>query len=85
MSTGDKAYTSEDSSLVQKILREKDFYKLLGVTKDSEESELKKSYRKIALKVHPDKNKAPNAEDAFKKISAAYDVLSTPEKKRQYD
>ena len=80
-----KSYTAEDNSIVQTILRQKDFYKLFNVEKTFEESELKKAYRKIALKVHPDKNKAPKAEEAFKKISAAYDVLSTPDKKRHYD
>ena len=54
----------------------KDFYKILGVSRDATDSELKKAYRKLALKYHPDKNKEPGAEDKFKEIAEAYEVLS---------
>jgi DnaJ family protein B protein 12 len=70
---------------VKKILSTKDFYELLGVTKSSTEDEIKKSYRKLALKYHPDKNRAPKTDEAFKKIAQAYDCLSNAEKKRKYD
>ncbi len=63
-----------------------DYYKVLGVEKGASASEIKKAYRKLALKYHPDKTKGDKAgEDKFKEISAAYAVLSDPEKKKQYD
>jgi curved DNA-binding protein len=63
-----------------------DYYKTLGAKKDSTPTEIKKAYRKLALKYHPDKNKGDKkAEDKFKEISEAYAVLSDPEKKKQYD
>ncbi len=63
-----------------------DYYKILGITKPSSASEIKKAYRKLALKYHPDKTKGDKLlEDKFKKISEAYAVLSDPEKKTQYD
>ncbi|GAA6070275.1 dnaJ homolog subfamily B member 14 isoform X1, partial [Tachysurus ichikawai] len=63
----------------------KDYYEVLGVSKDANEEDLKKAYRKLALKFHPDKNHAPGATEAFKKIGNAYAVLSNTEKRRQYD
>ena len=64
----------------------KDFYEILGVDKSSSSEEIKKSYRKIAMKYHPDKN--PNdkeAEKKFKEAAEAYSILSDPTKKNQYD
>lgn len=62
------------------------YYKTLNVKKDATPAEIKKSYRKLALKYHPDRNEGDKAaEDKFKKISEAYAVLSDPEKKKQYD
>ena len=63
----------------------KDFYKALGISKGASEDEIKKAYRKMALKYHPDKNKSPGAEDKFKEIAEAYEVLSDPKKKEVYD
>ncbi|KAL0964574.1 hypothetical protein UPYG_G00325830 [Umbra pygmaea] len=80
-----KPYTSEQLNAVKKIKSCKDYYEILGVEKDAGEEDLKKSYRKLALKFHPDKNQAPGATEAFKAISNAYAVLSNTEKRRQYD
>ena len=64
----------------------KDYYKILGVSKSASADEIKKAYRKLALKYHPDRNKDDkSAEAKFKEISEAYAVLSDPEKKKQYD
>lgn len=63
-----------------------DYYELLGVEKTASADEIKKAYRKLALKYHPDKNKGnKEAEEKFKKISEAYAVLSNKEKRQQYD
>lgn len=63
-----------------------DYYQTLGVSRDASKEEIKKAYKKLALKYHPDKNKGDKtSEDKFKKISEAYAVLSDDEKKRQYD
>lgn len=63
-----------------------DYYKILGVDKKASDAEIKKSYRKLAMKYHPDKTKGNKAaEDKFKKISEAYAVLSDKEKRQQYD
>ena len=63
----------------------KDYYKILGVQKGANEDEIKKAYRKMALKYHPDKNKSPGAEEKFKGIAEAYEVLSDPKKREVYD
>ncbi len=63
-----------------------DYYQALGITKDATVEDIKKSYRKLALKYHPDRNPGnKSAEENFKKISEAYAVLSDPEKRKQYD
>ncbi|KAI6228625.1 DnaJ domain-containing protein [Aphelenchoides fujianensis] len=63
----------------------KDYYKVLGVAKGATDDEIKKAYRKMALKFHPDKNKEAGAEAKFKEVAEAYDVLSDPKKKEVYD
>ncbi|KAG9262717.1 dnaJ homolog subfamily B member 1b [Astyanax mexicanus] len=63
----------------------KDYYSVLGIKKGASDDEIKKAYRKQALKYHPDKNKSPGAEEKFKEIAEAYDVLSDSKKKDIYD
>lgn len=63
----------------------KDFYKVLGVSKEATEDEITKAYRKLARKYHPDLNKTKEAEEKFKDISEAYDVLSNKDSRQRYD
>lgn len=63
----------------------RDYYEVLGVDKNASENEIKSAYRKLARKYHPDVNKAPDAEEKFKEVKEAYDVLSDPQKKANYD
>lgn len=63
----------------------KDYYKILGIAKGASDDDIKKAYRKQALKWHPDKNKTANAEEKFKEIAEAYEVLSDPKKREIYD
>jgi molecular chaperone DnaJ len=72
--------------LSTKDFLEKDYYKVLGVPKSSSADEIKKSYRKLARKYHPDANKGdPKAEERFKEISEAYNVLSDDKRRKEYD
>lgn len=67
-------------------MAKRDYYEILGVSKSSSAEEIKKAYRKIAIKYHPDKNPDdPSAEEKFKEAAEAYEILSSPEKKQRYD
>jgi len=67
-------------------MAKRDYYEVLGVQRNSTEVELKKAYRQMAMKYHPDKNPGnKEAEEKFKEAAEAYDILSTPEKKQRYD
>ena len=67
-------------------MAKRDYYEVLGVGKDASEAEIKKAYRKLARKYHPDVNKDdPNAADKFKEATEAYEVLSDAQKRAQYD
>ncbi|CAH1153734.1 unnamed protein product [Phaedon cochleariae] len=63
----------------------KDYYKTLGIAKGASDDDIKKAYRKLALKYHPDKNKAAGAEEKFKEVAEAYEVLSDKKKRDIYD
>jgi DnaJ family protein B protein 12 len=79
------SYTPEQVNEIKKMLQLKDFYEILQVPKTATDEEIKKAYRKLALKFHPDKNRAPNANEAFTKVGKAYDCLSNKEKRSFYD
>ncbi len=66
-------------------MKYKDYYKILGVSKDASQSEIKRSYRKLARKYHPDVSKEADAEGRFKEVGEAYEVLKDPEKREAYD
>jgi curved DNA-binding protein len=63
----------------------KDYYKILGVARDASQDDIKKAYRKLARKYHPDVSKEANAEDKFKEVGEAYEVLRDAQKRAQYD
>ena len=67
-------------------MADKDFYEILGVQRNASDDEIKKSYRKLAMKYHPDRNKDDKeSERKFKETAAAYEILKDPEKKSAYD
>uniref|UniRef100_A0A8D2QLU1 DnaJ heat shock protein family (Hsp40) member C18 n=1 Tax=Zosterops lateralis melanops TaxID=1220523 RepID=A0A8D2QLU1_ZOSLA len=83
---GERARGASDNSVCAlRIKRCRDYYEILGVSRDAGEEELKRAYRRLALKFHPDKNLAPGATEAFKAIGNAFAVLSNPEKRLRYD
>ncbi|XP_071737225.1 chaperone protein dnaJ 49-like [Rutidosis leptorrhynchoides] len=79
------SYTQEQITIVREIRRKKDYYDILGLAKSCSVEDIRKAYRKLSLKVHPDKNKAPGSEEAFKKVSKAFKCLSVEENRKQYD
>ena len=66
-------------------MSKRDYYEVLGVGRDASQEEIRKAYRKLARKYHPDVNKSPDAEEKFKEVKEAYEVLSDPQKKARYD
>lgn len=85
-SSAKPSFTEEQQADVRRIRRCKNYYEILGVEKDAADDEdLKRAYRKLALRFHPDKNKAPGAVEAFKAIGNAYAVLSDSAKRQRYD
>uniref|UniRef100_A0A0D3EQ37 J domain-containing protein n=1 Tax=Oryza barthii TaxID=65489 RepID=A0A0D3EQ37_9ORYZ len=85
-SAGERSYTSEQLEVVRQVKKHtRDYYQILGLEKDCTVEDVRKAYRKLSLKVHPDKNKAPGAEDAFKAVSKAFQCLSDAESRKRYD
>ncbi|XP_068662250.1 chaperone protein dnaJ 49-like [Aristolochia californica] len=82
---GTQNYTEEHIKVVRDIKRQKDYYAILGVERSCSVEEIRKAYRKLSLKVHPDKNKAPGSEEAFKMVSKAFKCLSEEGSRSQYD
>ena len=66
-------------------MKYKDYYEILGVSRDADASAIKSAYRKLARKYHPDVNKTKEAEEKFKEINEAYEVLSDKQKRQRYD
>ncbi|KAK9268501.1 hypothetical protein L1049_000253 [Liquidambar formosana] len=79
------SYTEEQITIVRQIKKKKDYYEILGLEKTCTVEDVRKAYRKLSLKVHPDKNKAPGAEEAFKAVSKAFQCLSNEESRKKYD
>jgi DnaJ homolog subfamily B member 12 len=86
-----RSYTPEQVDVAQRVLRNKAqggrgaHYRVLQLDRNCSEADIKKAYRKLALKLHPDKNAAPHAAEAFKAVGLAYATLSDPQKRNQYD
>ena len=81
----DRTFTPEQTALVKEIKKTSDLYVLLGVTKEADGQQITSAYRKLAVKLHPDKNGAPGADEAFKKVKNAYEILNDEERRKKYD
>lgn len=77
--------TETNPAEMRRILSTNDLYEILGITKTCSPSDMKKAYRVLAMKYHPDKNKQKGADEIFKRVSAAYSILSDTEKRAKYE
>ncbi|RKP08230.1 hypothetical protein THASP1DRAFT_15926 [Thamnocephalis sphaerospora] len=86
-SSHSSSYTEENMRAVKRVLAcsKTDFYEILSIEKSATDIHVKKAYRKLALQLHPDKNSAPGADEAFKLVSKAFTVLSDEDKRAQFD
>lgn len=82
-----REFTPEQAATVKRVRKcsHTAFYEILDIKKESTDSEVKKAYRKLALQLHPDKNGAPGADEAFKMVSRAFQILSDEGKREEYD
>ncbi|KAG5513765.1 hypothetical protein PMAC_000803 [Pneumocystis sp. 'macacae'] len=85
--SGKRHYTPKQKEVVDRVRKCKHtaYYEILDIKKTADDAEIKKSYRKLALLLHPDKNAVPGADEAFKLVSRAFQVLSDPQKRAVYD
>ncbi|XP_050696698.1 dnaJ homolog subfamily B member 9-like isoform X2 [Eriocheir sinensis] len=72
-------------ALVTLVACARDFYEILGIKRNANDREIKKAFRRLAIQYHPDKNKEEGAEEKFREIAEAYEVLSDEEKRKEYD
>lgn len=79
------SYTPEMADVVKQVKKAKDLYGVLGVARDADEDTIKRAYKKLALKVHPDKNTAPGSDEAFKRVGKANAILLDPNERANYD
>lgn len=77
--------SSEPEGIIKRVSQNTDYYKILGISSSASEDDVKKAYKKLALKLHPDKCKLPGAEEAFKKLAGAFNCLGNADKRSHYD